>query len=55
MLVVGCSVPDDTAAVLVPRAGRSSDQATAPTRPPPASATTTKIPLSSSQGGEGRR
>ena len=50
MLVVGCSVAEETAAVLVPRAGRSSDQATAPT-----SATTTKIPLSSSQGGEGRR
>jgi hypothetical protein len=54
MVTVERWVAAETPAVLLP-AGRSSDQPTAPTRPPPTSATTTKTPVSSSQGSEGRR
>ena len=54
VMVAGRWVADETSAVLLP-AGRSSGQATAPTNPPPTSATTTKSPVSSSQGGDGRR
>src|SRR5215218_5839486 len=49
-----CLTGDPLVAPAAAPAGRSSDQATAPTKTPPTSASTTSRPVSSSQRREGR-